>query len=283
MFIPPMLLEKRESPFDDDRYIYEPKIDGHRLIMSIQGDAVRLYTRHNNDVTRQYPELHNAPISDTSGIVLDGEVAVVNTETGAVEFESVMERFMLKKELRIREASVRQPVHFFVFDILRYKGKDLRGRPLMERKLLLDDALTNNAFFSKVIRVDGTGKRLFDLIKQRGLEGIVAKRQDSLYVGRRDANWLKIINYQYETVHIAGYRKNQFGWLLQRDGRGVGLLELSVPPMHRKAFYGVAKSLVTGEDRDYVYMQPTLRTRVRFRNWTRSGLLRMPEFVRFVM
>lgn len=152
----------------------------------------------------------------------------------------------------------------------------------MERKQLLDQVLTNNNYFSKVIRVEGTRRAIFDLIKQRGLEGIVAKRKDSVYVSRHDTNWLKIINYQYETVEIAGYRKSQFGWILQHDGRGVGLLELAVPKTHRKAFFGVAKSLVAREDREYVYLQPELRAQVRFRNWTRGGLLRIPEFVRFV-
>jgi DNA ligase-1 len=283
MFLEPMLLVKREHPFDDDHYIFEPKIDGHRLILSMQDGAVRLYTRHGNDVTRQYPELHDVPIADGSDVVLDGEVAVVNPDTGAVEFESVMERFQMRKELRIREASVRQPVHYFVFDILQFNGADVRNRPLMERKKLLDAVLTNTPYYSKVIHVDGAGKALFELIKQRGMEGIVAKRRDSVYVGQRDAAWQKIINYHYATVQIAGYRKNQFGWLLQHQGRGVGILELAVPPTHRQAFYGVAKTLVTGEDRDYVYLRPALRAQVRFRNWTRAGLLRTPEFVRFIV
>ncbi|KIL36234.1 ATP-dependent DNA ligase, partial [Cohnella kolymensis] len=97
MFLPPMLLEKVEKPFDDDNYIFEPKIDGHRLILSVQNGEVRLFTRHNNDVTRQYPELHAVPIDDHSDTVLDGEVACINPETGSIDFEMVMERFQMKK------------------------------------------------------------------------------------------------------------------------------------------------------------------------------------------
>jgi len=283
MFIAPMLAEKREKPFDDDRYIFEPKIDGHRLILSMQNGVVRLYTRHGNEVTRQYPELHNVPIEDGSDVVLDGEVAYMDPETGAIEFEGIMERFRLKKPLSIREASIKRPVHYFVFDIMRYKGENVRSWPLTERKALLNEVLEDNRYYSRTLAVDGAGTALFEAILGKELEGIVAKRKDSPYVSRRDPNWLKIINYKYVTVQIAGYRKNQFGWLAQHNGRAVGIIELAVPAAHRQAFYGVAKTIITGEDRDFVYVQPSIEAVVRFRNWTRAGMLRAPEFVRFVV
>ncbi|RKP54931.1 ATP-dependent DNA ligase [Cohnella endophytica] len=283
MFLVPMLLEKREKPFDDERYIFEPKIDGHRLILSMENGIVRLFTRHNNDVTRQYPELYNVPIEDGTDVVLDGEVACINPATGTIDFEMVMERFITKKPLAITEASVRQPVVFFVFDILRYRGEDLRGRPLMERKSLLTEVLTENRHFSKVINIEGAGNSMFTAIKEKQLEGIVAKRKNSKYVSRRDSNWIKIINYNYAEVQIAGYRKNQFGWLLQHRNKPVGILEFAVPSAHKKAFYGVTKGLVTGEDRDFVYIEPKIAAQVRFRNWTLAGMLRTPEFIDFLI
>jgi DNA ligase-1 len=283
MFLPPMLLEKREKPFDDERYIFEPKIDGHRLILSMENGIVRLFTRHNNEVTSQYPELHNVSIEDNSDLVLDGEVACLNPESGSIEFEMVMERFMMKKPMRIQESVFRQPVHFFVFDILRYKGEDLRSLPLIERKMLLEQVLSANNFISPLMMVEDTGVSLFDAIQEKQLEGIVAKKKRSGYVGRRDASWIKIINYTYAEVQIAGYRKNQFGWLLQHRNRNVGVLELAVPSAHKKAFYGVSQGLITGEDRNFVYVEPIIKARVRFRNWTRAGMLRTPEFVDYVI
>lgn len=283
MFLSPMLLVKREEPFDDERYLFEPKIDGHRLILSMENGIVRLFTRHKNEVTSQYPELHNVPIEDNSDVVLDGEVACINPETGSIEFEMVMERFMMKKQFTIREAVVRQPVHFFVFDILRYKGEDLRSLPLLERKKILEQVLSVNNFISPLMRINDTGVSLFDAIQLKKLEGIVAKKKCSKYVGRRDANWIKIINYTYAECQIAGYRKNQFGWLLKYQDRMVGVLELAVPSPHKNAFYGVSKALVTGEDRNFVYVEPKIKARVRFRNWTRAGILRTPEFVQFVV
>jgi DNA ligase-1 len=185
--------------------------------------------------------------------------------------------------MAIMQAVARQPVTFFVFDILRYKGEDLRGRTLPERKAILDQVLTDNKHFSRVLSIEGTGNSLFDVIKGKKLEGMVAKRKDSKYVGRRDANWLKIINYTYADVQIAGYRKNEFGWLLQHEDRALGVLELAVPIAHKKAFYGISKGIITGEDRNFVYVEPGIKAKVRFRDWTRKGMLRSPEFVDFVV
>ncbi|PZM61775.1 ATP-dependent DNA ligase, partial [Paenibacillus dendritiformis] len=71
MFIPPMLLETAQVPFSNPQYIYEPKFDGHRAILSSIGGRVRIYTRHHNECTQQYPELLSVPFQE--GMILDGE------------------------------------------------------------------------------------------------------------------------------------------------------------------------------------------------------------------
>ncbi len=283
MFIPPMLLEKRDNPFDDKRYLFEPKIDGHRNLLSVEAGQVRLFTRNNNDVTSKYPELHDVLIADHSDVVLDGEVACQDSETGEIDFDLIQERFAKRKPMAIQQAMVSNPVHYYIFDILHYRGRDLRPLPLTERKKILAEVVRPNMYCSVVMSVEGTGKALFDVIKQRSMEGIVAKRMTSRYVGKRSADWLKIINYTYATVQIAGYRKNQFGWLAQYNGRPVGIIELAVPIEHKRALYGLADSLKMGEDLDYVFVEPRINARVRFRNWTRNGMLRSPEFVEFVV
>lgn len=282
MFLPPMLLQKREEPFDDPRYLFEPKIDGHRLVLSVIDGRPTLYTRHQTLCTPQYPELHDVPLADVSDAILDGEVARVDPVTGAVDFESIMERFQLKQERKILEAAASWPVHYFVFDILRYKGQDLRSWPLTRRKELLQEVLRQNAFYSNVMSVEGSGTDLFEVIRQRKLEGIVAKRANSPYVGRRDPRWIKIINYEYAEVKIAGYRRDEFGWLAHYEGRPAGIIEFA-PAAHKKAFRAVAGGLVTGQDKNFIYMEPRIRAQVRFRNWTRRGMLRAPEFVEFII
>lgn len=271
-FISPMLLEQADKPFSDGRYIFEPKIDGHRLILSRSDGETRLFTRHNNDVTAKYPEL----ITDGPDIILDGELAVFDPDTGIPDFERTMTRFKSKK--------LCLPVSYVVFDILRYDGADLRHLPLVERKAILDRAISDTQTISKIAHIDGRGEDLYDLIVARNMEGVVAKRKDGRYhAGKRTADFVKVINYTYAEVCIAGYRKSDFGWLAQHNGRPAGVIELGVPPVQKQAFYGVVKPLVTGENRDFVYIQPQIKARVKFRNWTRSGMLRSPVFVDFVL
>ncbi|PWW06276.1 DNA ligase-1 [Paenibacillus cellulosilyticus] len=282
MFVEPMLLEKIERPFDDERYLFEPKIDGHRLLLSLNKGKVTLYTRHSHEVTRQYPELHNVPVIKDCDVILDGEVARMDEE-GWFDFELIMERFRASKSTKIREYAQSKPVHYYVFDILYYNGEDVRSKPLWERKLLLQKIMQPNAYYSLMLNVEAHGKALFDLMKQRNLGGIVAKKRDSKYVGERSSDWLKIINYTYVNVELTGYRKNQFGWLAQYQGKTVGVIEFAVPSMARKAFYSIAQQIKCAEDRDFVYIQPPLKAQVRTRNWTKNGMLRTPEFVDFVV
>ncbi len=138
MFISPMLLQTAPGPFSHSNFIFEPKIDGHRLIYSQQEGMVRLYTRHNNDCTRQYPELH-LPFADD--VILDGEVACVDPATGVSEFEAVTRRFQARRADKIKKLTTTLPAYYGIFDILMYKGQDLRGLPLLllpEGHILMD-------------------------------------------------------------------------------------------------------------------------------------------------
>ena len=286
MFISPMLLEKRDTAFNDADYIFEPKFDGHRLIYSCTNGLTRLYTRHNNECTKQYPELLASGIQDE--IILDGEVVVFDPATGAVDFEAVMTRFQAGRADSIKRLTEQLPVTFVVFDILKYRGKDLRGLPLYKRKEILSSVSFNNSRIIKTPYIEGAGMALFEGICSKDMEGIVCKRKDSLYVSRRSESWQKVINWTYVDVWLTGYRKEEFGWLAAVDSgngklRPAGIIELGVKPIHKKAFYGVKDSIVTNEDKNNVYIRPVLRAKVKTRNWTKAGLLRSPVFVDFAV
>jgi DNA ligase-1 len=280
MFISPMLLETAQAPFSHSDYIFEPKIDGHRAILTRSNGQTRLYTRHNNDCTRQYPELNNIALDD---VILDGEIAATNTD-GRVDFEAVMERFALLKSDKVRNASEIRPVNYVVFDILRYKGEDLRGYPLHKRKELLNTLDFGNQYIALIPSIEADGERLYSQIAALGMEGIVAKRANSIYVSNRSSAWQKIINWTYVDVCISGYRKGDFGLLAADErGRPLGIIELGVTPRHKLAFYSVRDQLRTYEDRVYVYLEPRLLAKVKIRNWTKAGLLRSPAFVDFIL
>lgn len=290
MFIDPMLLATAPGPFSDSRFIFEPKIDGHRLIYSQVDGVVRLYTRHNNDCTRQYPEINGSTCAlFPHDIVLDGEIACVDPATGNSDFEAVMARFQARKANKITSLSVSQPATFVIFDVLQYNGEDLRRLPLMARKEILAQIPLPSASFGIVPYIEGAGEALFEQIEARGMEGVVSKRKDSVYeTGRRSDNWRKVINWSYADVFITGYRKEEFGWLAavptidNAKMRPAGIIELGANPTHKKAFYNVVKPLITGEDRNFVYVEPRIRARVKMRNWTRSGMLRNPVFTEFI-
>ncbi|MCY9763198.1 ATP-dependent DNA ligase [Paenibacillus alvei] len=286
MFISPMLLETSNTAFNDPNYLFEPKFDGHRLIYSHINGTTRLYTRHNNECTKAYPEIAAVPFSDD--IILDGEVVVIDPYTGTVDFESVMSRFQASRDLTIKKLSKQFPVSFVVFDILRYKGQDLRGLPLMERKKILQSIdFQGNKHIVPTPYIEGAGEVLFADICSKKMEGIVCKKKDSVYVSRRSEAWKKVINWTYVDVKIMGFRKGEFGWLAAiEDGEGnlraAGMIELGVNSEQKKEFNKQKNQLIHREEKNIVYLQPLIRAKVKIRNFTKAGMLRDPAFVKFI-
>jgi DNA ligase-1 len=192
MFMKPMLAKEKDGPFDDDRYLFEPMIDGQRLQLVMMGGKATLLTRHGNDVTRQYPELHNVPLRRPADIVLDGEIAYVEPETGKTDFHTLQQRFRMKGSLRIREAMSLIPMRYFVFDVLYYNGIDLREFPLYARKRMLQAILEDNDYFKQMAFEVGNGIGLLGKSEALGLEGVMGKARRSKYAEGKSEDWVKI-------------------------------------------------------------------------------------------
>jgi DNA ligase 1 len=262
-----MLLERVPEPFDDDNYITELKLDGIRLTLSKFDGITKLYTRHKNEVTAKFKELLLLDLPD--GIVLDGEI-IVPGQNGKPDFESMMERFQSTKS--------QHPIQYCVFDIVYYEGQKVTHLPLLERKELLNKVLPKgNPSIVLVQWILGNGIAYFNLVVENSLEGIVLKRSTSKYhIDKRSSDWLKVINYQYENVWITGMRKKEFGLLLNfEDKEYAGVMEF-VPAAHRKEFYRM-KKVVTENDK-YSFIKP-IKCKVKYRNLTKDGKLRIPSFV----
>jgi len=284
MFIPPMLLETAKAPFDSSDHIFEPKIDGHRMIYSRVNGEVRLYTRKETDVTLKYPELLAGIEED---VILDGEVAQIDRETGLISFEALNDRFQLRQAHKTEAAARTNPVCLIVFDILWYRGNDVRMLPLLRRKELMAGLRIDNPNISIIPYFEEKGIDLFASIQERGMEGIVAKEKASRYsTGRRVNKWQKVINWTYVDVVITGYRTSEFGWLAALpegdDLRPAGVIEFGVSPAHKTAFYEVARSIESGSYKDTVYVEPLLRAKVKTRHMMRNGTLRSPVFIEFL-
>jgi len=282
MFINPMLLHKVDNPFDNNEWLSELKLDGIRFLYSTT-DGLHFYTRHGSEVTERFPELVTNQVP--KGTILDGEI-IIEDEDGKPDFEALMSRFQLSCPRRIPTISRTKPVTFCVFDVIYYNGKKVSHLPLLDRKGILNEILPEYLpRITKVPSIEGNGKALFDLIKQQRLEGIVLKKKDSKYeLGKRSDKWLKVINYQYATVEIAGFRKSEFGWLLQfPDGKPAGIMELGVPIKAHQAVYQLSKMVGCKEANDYVVFPEPLKCKVKYRKLTKAGYLRLPSFVEFAI
>jgi DNA ligase-1 len=109
MFIQPMLLEEIEAPFDDDEWIGQIKLDGMRLLYSTMNGQRELYSRHENNFSRVFPETRSIDLPD--GLVLDGEL-IITDEDGKPDFERLKSRISLKNEDKIRLRSQLSPTVF---------------------------------------------------------------------------------------------------------------------------------------------------------------------------
>ncbi|MFB7641466.1 ATP-dependent DNA ligase [Peribacillus butanolivorans] len=275
MFISPMLLHKTEQPFDDGDIINELKLDGIRLILSKFDDRVKLYTRHNNEVSSKFPELLQVNIPE--GTILDGEI-IVTDQQGRPDFEAMMQRFQSKKS--------EHTIQYCVFDVIYHKGQKVTHLPLHERKELLEEMVEDSNLICKVKWMYGNGPAYFELVKQQGLEGIVQKKANSKYqIGKRSYDWLKVINYQYTDAVITGLRKDEFGLLLGIEENNrikpAGIMEF-VTPAARKQFYSQYEDLIVDENKKFIFLEPKIKCKVKFRNYTSAGLLRIPSFIEYI-
>lgn len=272
--IKPMLLHKADEP-PAGHYIHQLKYDGFRCLLHVDADRVKLYTRHQNDCTFQFPEFKSVGLR-SNATILDGEMIALD-EDGKPDFEAVMSRFQSRK------GKSKQPVHFAAFDVLQVDGKSVLHKPIEERIQMLQSIVIPSDLIS-VVQFHDDGAALFESVKRLGLEGIVSKKKGSRYtLDHRSPNWLKVKNYQYATVTISGIRKQEFGWALQLDdGSYGGVCELA-PQEARAALYKVAQQLIRSENKNWYYIDPLIKCRVKFQCYTKGGLLRSPSFVEFIL
>ncbi|MFF2481515.1 ATP-dependent DNA ligase [Paenibacillus sp. NPDC058071] len=278
MWMEPMLTSEVEEPFSDDDYLFEPMLDGHRLLLSFIGQRTRLFTRYRNDISEQYPELLNVPMLRNADIIVDGEVAFVDSDTGETRFETLMERFRMKKRPRIREAAKRLPVTYFVFDLLYYNGQDLRDWPLSERKRLLSELLGHNTHFRILPHIRGDGKRMFEMVKRLQLDGMACKPAESRYIGGRDGEWLKVINHRRQELQVAGWRKDRRGWLIRTNESNTSFVDGQVAP--ELAAWLKDNGTIAREDRDNYYLKAGVLASVAHRGWLSDGRMRKPALLR---
>ncbi len=194
MFEKPMLPIKRKAPFDSEDHLFEPKIAGQRLRLEMKDGVTTLLSRHGFDLTMQYPELLRVPLRFPADVVIDGEAACLDPDTGREDKDKLQSRYRMTRRPDIREAAKINPVTFFAFDLLSLNGADLRFWPLLERKKALHDVLEENHYFKHMLFVEHEGVKLYRLAGLIGLEGIMCKKKQSPYREGRSQDWLAVLN-----------------------------------------------------------------------------------------
>src|ERR1035438_5886927 len=205
--IHPMLATPTAKAFDDPDWLFEIKWDGYRAVAFIDDGRARLVSRTQNDLTAQFPELGTLPqFVKARRAILDGEIVALDDE-GRPSFSLMQQRTGFQTGKRRLPGREGVPVIYYAFDLLYLEGLDLRRVALEQRKQLLQDRI--KASESDVIHFsDHYAEKVLDLFeaaKQRGLEGIVAKKRNSAYQEKRSNDWLKIKITQRQECVIGGY------------------------------------------------------------------------------
>ena len=181
-----------KKPFDKEGWLYELKLDGIRCLAHIDGTT--LISRHGQNISNTYPEVQLQSAVKTS-VVLDGELVVLTN--GMPDFYALRSRSLKQNAFQISLGAKTTPVSFVAFDILYLDGENICNKPLYERKKILAANVKENGLsISRYVETNGIA--LFEAAIEKNLEGIIAKRADSLYYpGKRTHDWLKIINPKF--------------------------------------------------------------------------------------
>ncbi len=203
--IHPMLATPVDEPFDGAEWLFEIKWDGYRAVAFIENSKLRLVSRNQNELTERFPELKDLPkFVHAKSAILDGEVVALD-EQGRASFSLMQQRTGFRPGGRRVATKADVPVLYYAFDLLHLDGFDLRKLPLEERKRKLASVLITGDSVRYSDHYEKQGKALFEMARAKGLEGILAKKRDSIYRERRTTEWLKIkITHRLECV-IGGY------------------------------------------------------------------------------
>src|ERR1700760_1305664 len=195
-YVEPMKAQLVDSIRPGD-WIYEIKFDGYRALALRGGSETRILSRNQKDLGKKFPEITGSIAGlDVQDAIIDGEIVALD-DKGRPSFQ-LLQGFEM--------GMVRPPIVFYVFDLLRLNGEDLRSRPIEERKAKLaallrppPPAIRYSASFTE--NVD----ELLDRVRELSLEGVIGKRSGSKYDSKRSGAWIKLKLYQQSSFVIGGY------------------------------------------------------------------------------
>lgn len=290
----PMLAESAREPFSSEDWIFEIKWDGIRAVSYLDKDGgLSIKSRNGLELSQNFPEL--GELKDLArGVVLDGEIVVM--KGGKADFQAVIQKAKASGRREIERLSAGFPATYVVFDLLEVGGEDVTGKPLMDRKMLLKEALREGKHVVISSWFEGNGAEYFKVALARGVEGVMAKRKGSVYaVGTRSSDWLKIKKLRTCDCVVVGYtegkgaRKGLFGALMLglHDGGvlsfvgkvGTGFTEGSMRElMEVFKTLSTVRPTVTAPQQGVTWLRARVVVEVAYQAVTAEGRLRMPRF-----
>jgi bifunctional non-homologous end joining protein LigD len=295
-FIEPMLSETvDELPEDSDLWSYEIKLDGYRCLALRDESGVKLYSRKKNLLNSRFPTIVKALGSVEPGMILDGEIVALD-DNGRPSFNLLQNsRFTAKQ------------IHFYAFDLLVERNKNIMGLALEKRRELLAIRLEDVADPIRLSEsIDGSRQEIVAAAKELSLEGIIAKRKDSVYQpGKRSRAWLKYKINKVQPFVIGGYTPgNPFDALIVGYYEGDDLMYVAkvrngfVPRVRREIaqkFAGLEENscpfanlpekrrtqwaLTREEMKNCIWLKPRLIAQIEFVEWTPDKHLRAAKFI----
>jgi DNA ligase D-like protein (predicted ligase) len=279
-------------------WLWEIKLDGYRALAVKSRTGLTLFSRRKKSFNSQFPHIVEALADLPEGTVVDGEVVAVD--------ESGRPNFNLLQNFRA-EAS---RIHYYVFDQLCWKDRDLTRVPLVERRALLKSVVVIRDVRIRIVDyVEAAPKDLLAAVREQGLEGIIGKRKDSVYQpGKRSGAWIKYrVNRGQEFV-IGGYFPGPHGFdsLIVGYYDGDRLMYVArtrngFVPASRRQVFSKLKHLVTltcpfvnlpetrrsrfGEElnaekmKKAIWLRPEAVAQIEFLEWTEGDRLRHSKFV----
>lgn len=286
-YISPMLASVASKPFSDKDWAFEIKWDGYRAVADLRTN-IQLYSRNGLSYANKFKKIADSLRIQEHEMVLDGEL-VAYDDTGKPNFQW----------LQKIEDHPNITVVYQIFDLLWLNGHSTEDLNFLQRKELLKDALIETENIKYHDHILEVGEDFFQLVENRGLEGIIAKRIDSTYEkGARSDDWLKIKSQQTEEVIICGFTapkgsRKKFGSLIL--GRylneelvfcghtGTGFSDKKLVQLYEKM-----KPLITPESafeeipktNDIAtWIKPELIAEIKFTELTQDQIFRHPVFL----
>ncbi|MBV9284516.1 MAG: non-homologous end-joining DNA ligase [Acidimicrobiia bacterium] len=286
-------------PSPDEAYAYEFKWDGVRALTYVRKGEVCAQSRNLLDITGQYPELMSVG-EKLAGrtAVIDGEIVALDKK-GRPSFQLLQGRMHVGSAAEVRRRMADTPVAYLVFDVLYLDGKSTMRLPYTERRALLEELPLGGPCCQIPPSTVGNGAHVVEASQKTGLEGVMAKRLDSIYeVGKRSRAWLKVKNHRGQEFVIGGWstgegrRAGTIGALLlgyYDDGKliyaghvGTGFTDKLLAEL-QKEMAPLARpdspfATPVARVKKATFVEPKLVGEVQFAEWTREGTLRQPSF-----